>query len=280
MMHWTGSCPACRVRDREEEPIVTKILVVDDHAVVRHGVKQILSEQFHDAVIGEAPNAEELFRQVRKERWDIVVLDVGMPGKGGLDALKDLKLLHPKLPVLVLSAYPEDQLALRMLKAGATGYLSKDSAPNELVQAIRKILGSGKFVSAAVAETPGLEPGNGIGQTAPRAVVGPRVPGAVPDRRRKKLEGDRGRSVRQRQHRQYLSGAHPRKDATEEQHRAHPLRHRESPGEPPRHISVLRPVVAFRRLPCSCQLPRNKPVASSSTATIDKTSTQQLCRCR
>lgn len=152
MMHWTGSCPARRVRDREEEPIVTKILVVDDHAVVRHGVKQILSEQFHDAVIGEAPNAEELFRQVRKERWDIVVLDMGMPGKGGLDALKDLKLLHPKLPVLVLSAYPEDQLALRMLKAGATGYLSKDSAPNELVQAIRKILGGGKFVSAAVAE--------------------------------------------------------------------------------------------------------------------------------
>jgi DNA-binding NarL/FixJ family response regulator len=131
---------------------VIKILVVDDHAVVRHGVKQILTEQFQDAVIGEAQNAEELFGQMRKERWDIVVLDVGMPGKGGLDALKDLKLLHPKLPVLVLSAYPEDQLALRMLKAGAAGYLSKDSAPNELVQAIRRILGGGRFVSAAVAE--------------------------------------------------------------------------------------------------------------------------------
>lgn len=131
---------------------MTKILVVDDHAVVRHGVKQILSEQFPDAVVGEAQNAEELFGQMRKERWDIVVLDVGMPGKGGLDALKDLKLLHPRLPVLVLSAYPEDQLALRMLKAGAAGYLSKDSAPNELVQAIRKILGGGRFVSAAVAE--------------------------------------------------------------------------------------------------------------------------------
>jgi DNA-binding NarL/FixJ family response regulator len=131
---------------------VIKILVVDDHAVVRHGVKQILTEQFQDAVIGEAQNAEELFGQMRKDRWDIVVLDVGMPGKGGLDALKDLKLLHPKLPVLVLSAYPEDQLALRMLKAGAAGYLSKDSAPNELVQAIRRILGGGRFVSAAVAE--------------------------------------------------------------------------------------------------------------------------------
>jgi DNA-binding NarL/FixJ family response regulator len=131
---------------------VTKILVVDDHAVVRHGVKQILSDHFPQAVIHEAQNADEMLAQIRKDRGDIVVLDVGMPGKGGLDALKELKQLYPKLPVLVLSAYPEDQLALRMLKAGAAGYLSKDSAPNELVQAIRKILAGGKFVSASVAE--------------------------------------------------------------------------------------------------------------------------------
>lgn len=131
---------------------MTKILVVDDHAVVRQGVKHILNEQFQGAVIGEAQNAEEMIEQLRKHSWDIVVLDVGMPGKSGLDALKDLKQAHPKLPVLVLSAYPEDQLALRMLKAGAAGYLSKDSAPNELVHAIRKILGGGKFVSAPVAE--------------------------------------------------------------------------------------------------------------------------------
>lgn len=131
---------------------MTKILIVDDHAVVRQGVKQILSEHFHGAVIGKAQHAEEMFEHVRKNSWDIVVLDVGMPGKSGFDALKELKQLRPKLPVLVLSAYPEDQLALRMLKAGAAGYLSKDSAPNELVQAIRKILGGGKFVSASVAE--------------------------------------------------------------------------------------------------------------------------------
>jgi DNA-binding NarL/FixJ family response regulator len=134
------------------EHIVTKILVVDDHAVVRQGVKQILSEQFQGAVIGEARNAEEMIDRIRKQSWDIVVLDVGMPGKSGLDALKDLKQVCPKLPVLVLSAYPEDQLARRMLKAGAAGYLNKDSAPNELVRALRKILGGGKFVSAAVAE--------------------------------------------------------------------------------------------------------------------------------
>lgn len=134
------------------EHIVTKILVVDDHAVVRQGVKQILNEQFQGVVIGEARNAEEMIDRIKKFTWDIVVLDVGMPGKSGLDALKDLKQVCPKLPVLVLSAYPEDQLARRMLKAGASGYLTKDSAPNELVQALRKILGGGKFVSASMAE--------------------------------------------------------------------------------------------------------------------------------
>jgi len=134
------------------EPIVTKILVVDDHAVVRQGVKQILNEQFQGAVIGEARNAEEMIDRIKKFTWDIVVLDVGMPGKSGLDALKDLKQVCPKLPVLVLSAYPEDQLARRMLRGGASGYLPKDSAPNELVQALRKILGGGKFVSASMAE--------------------------------------------------------------------------------------------------------------------------------
>jgi len=131
---------------------VTHILVVDDHAVVRQGVRQILSEQFQDSIIGEAASAQEMMEQMRLRQWDVVVLDVGMPGKSGLDALKDLKHASPKLPVLVLSAYPEDQLARRMLKAGAAGYLSKDSAPNELVRALRKILGGGKFVSAAVAE--------------------------------------------------------------------------------------------------------------------------------
>ena len=131
---------------------MTHILVVDDHAVVRQGVRQILSEQFRDATIGEAASAQEMMEQLRLHNWDVVVLDVGMPGKSGLDALKELKQASPKLPVLVLSAYPEDQLARRMLKAGAAGYLNKDSAPNELVRALRKILGGGKFVSAAVAE--------------------------------------------------------------------------------------------------------------------------------
>jgi two-component system invasion response regulator UvrY len=129
-----------------------KILVVDDHAVVRHGVKQILMEHFAQAAVGEAEDAEEMFSQLRKGHWDMVILDIGMPGKGGLEALKELKRLHPKLPVLILSAYPEDQLALRLLRAGAAGYLAKDSAPRELVHATKRVLDGGRYISASLAD--------------------------------------------------------------------------------------------------------------------------------
>ncbi|HET6676329.1 MAG TPA: response regulator transcription factor [Nitrospiraceae bacterium] len=129
-----------------------RILVVDDHAVVRHGVKQILVEHFATSVIGEAQSAEDMLREIHASKWDMVVLDVGMPGKGGLDALKELKRIQPKLPVLVLSAYPEDQLALRLLRAGAAGYLSKDSAPRDLIHATKKILEGGRFISTSLAD--------------------------------------------------------------------------------------------------------------------------------
>lgn len=128
------------------------ILVADDHAVVRQGVKQILADDFAEAVIGEASNIHEVLDQVNKRRWDIVILDMTMPGRSGLDALKDLKQLHPKLPVLVLSMHPEDQFAVRILKAGASGYLTKDSAAEELVTAIHKVLRGGKYISASLAE--------------------------------------------------------------------------------------------------------------------------------
>jgi two-component system invasion response regulator UvrY len=129
-----------------------KILVVDDHAVVRQGAKQILIEHFAHAVVGEAEHAEDMFGQLRRSHWDLVILDIGMPGKGGLEALKELKRLHPKLPVLILSAYPEDQLALRLLRAGAAGYLSKDSAPRELLHATKRILAGGRYISASLAD--------------------------------------------------------------------------------------------------------------------------------
>src|SRR5450759_1817938 len=129
-----------------------RILLADDHAVVRQGVKQILADAFAQATFGEAQNAHELLELVAKERWDIVVLDLTMPGGSGLEALKQIKHDHPQLPVLILSMYPEDQYAVRTIRAGAAGYLNKESAPEELVQAIRKVLHGGEYISASVAD--------------------------------------------------------------------------------------------------------------------------------
>src|SRR5258706_2293905 len=129
-----------------------KILIADDHPVVRQGLKQMLADEPDMKVAGEAANATELLEKVRREPWDIVLLDITMPGRGGLDVLKDLKRDRGKLPVLVLSMHPEDQFGLRVLKAGAAGYLTKDSAPEELVKAIRKVCGGGKDVSPLLAE--------------------------------------------------------------------------------------------------------------------------------
>ena len=103
-------------------------------------------------MLGEAQNSQEVFELIRKQDWDIVVLDITMPGRGGLDVLKEVKHERPKLPVLMLSVHPEDQYAVRALKAGAAGYMTKESAPEELVRAIRKILRGGKYVSSTLAE--------------------------------------------------------------------------------------------------------------------------------
>jgi DNA-binding NarL/FixJ family response regulator len=130
-----------------------RILIADDHAIVRRGLKHIVSEQSDMTVGGEAENAREVLDLVRAGHWDVVVLDINMPGRSGLEALKELKRQHPKLPVLVLSVHPEDQYGVRVLKAGAAGYLTKDSAPDELVKAIRKVHRGGRYVSASLAET-------------------------------------------------------------------------------------------------------------------------------
>jgi DNA-binding NarL/FixJ family response regulator len=129
-----------------------RILLADDHAVVRHGVKQILADAYAGATFGEAQNAHELLEMVGGKSWDIVVLDLNMPGGNGLEALKQIKLDHPQLPILILSMYPEDQYAVRTIRAGAAGYLNKESAPEELVQAIHKILHGGEYISADVAD--------------------------------------------------------------------------------------------------------------------------------
>jgi len=131
---------------------VLKILIADDHAIVREGLKQILAETADMVVAGEAANGQEVLELVRKGNFDLVLLDLAMPEKDGLDTLKELKLEKPNLPVLVLSIYPEEQYAVRVLKAGASGYLTKESAPDELIAAIRKVSRKGKYVSQSLGE--------------------------------------------------------------------------------------------------------------------------------
>ena len=129
-----------------------RVLIADDHAVVRRGLQQILSDEFKDIIFGEADNAHQAVEDVRDSTWDVVILDITMPGRSGLDALKEIKKERPALPVLVLSIHPEDQFATRVLKAGASGYMTKETAPEELVTAINKVVTGGKYVSASLAE--------------------------------------------------------------------------------------------------------------------------------
>src|SRR5215469_4293181 len=128
------------------------ILITDDHAVVRRGLREILADSLEGATFSESGNADDALRVMAKQHISILVLDINMPGRSGLDLLKDVKRIYPRLPVIVLSVQPEDQYALRCLKAGASAYINKDSAPEELAQAARKVLGGGRYVSAALAE--------------------------------------------------------------------------------------------------------------------------------
>ena len=125
---------------------------MDDHAVVRRGLRQILADEFQRADFGEARNAQEALARVWKEKWDVVVLDITMPGRSGLEVLRGIKNAKAKVPVLVLSMHPEDQFAMRVLKEGASGYMTKESAPEELVRAVQKLLVGGRYVSPALAE--------------------------------------------------------------------------------------------------------------------------------
>ncbi len=130
-----------------------KILVADDHTIVREGLKQILADDASMVVAGEAVDGQEVLEQVRKEEWDLILLDISMPGRGGIDTLKELKAEKPKLPVLILSMYPEEQYAIRAIKAGASGYLTKGSAPEELIEAILKVSQGGRYISPSLAES-------------------------------------------------------------------------------------------------------------------------------
>jgi two-component system, NarL family, invasion response regulator UvrY len=129
-----------------------RILIVDDHAMVREGLKRILLDEYTGATFGEAANATEALAQICKKKWDIALLDITMHGRTGLDVLKEIRASGCKVPVLVLSAHPEEQYAVRVLKAGAAGYLTKESAPQELCLALRKICSGGKYITPTLAE--------------------------------------------------------------------------------------------------------------------------------
>jgi two-component system invasion response regulator UvrY len=128
------------------------IFIADDHALIREGLKKILNSEPDMKVVGEANNVVELFKALERLVVNIVLLDITMPGESGLDALKELRQKHPHVPVLILSFHPEHRFAVRALKAGAAGYLTKESAAAEVAQAIRKVISGGKYVSAALAE--------------------------------------------------------------------------------------------------------------------------------
>lgn len=129
-----------------------KFLIVDDHPIVRKGLGQVLRDAYPDPVIGEAKDTREAIERVMGENWDVVILDISMPGRSGLDALKEIRKMSPRLPVLVLSAHPEDHFATRVLRAGAAGYLTKGTATEELVTAINKVISGGKYISPSLAE--------------------------------------------------------------------------------------------------------------------------------
>ena len=143
---------------------MVRVLIADDHAILRRGLIEILTREMRDVVCAEAENAQQALAHAQSHDWDVVILDVTMPGRSGIDALADLKQARPKLPVLVLSMHAEDQYGKRVLKAGAAGYMNKDSAPEELVKAVRKVLAGGRYVSPALAELLALELGPGADQ--------------------------------------------------------------------------------------------------------------------
>ncbi len=129
-----------------------RILIADDHYVVRQGLKLVLSEHFPNVEIGEAGDGNEALQAVWSQTWDVLLLDISMPGRGGLEALKEIKQAQPKLPVIILSMHPEDQFAIRVLKLGASAYIRKDSAGQELVKGVTAALNGNRYITASIAE--------------------------------------------------------------------------------------------------------------------------------
>jgi two-component system invasion response regulator UvrY len=129
-----------------------RILIADDHAIVRKGLRQLILEEYPTSEIGEVSDVESLIALLMKEPWDLVISDISMPGRSGLEALQQIKEIDPRIPVLIMSMHPEDQYALRVFRAGASGYLSKDAVHEELIKAIQMIRNGRKFITPSIAE--------------------------------------------------------------------------------------------------------------------------------
>ncbi|MBZ5595300.1 MAG: response regulator transcription factor [Acidobacteriia bacterium] len=136
----------------EKKGAALRILVVDDHAVVRQGIIRILASDLPGAILAEAGTGQEAIDATWKEDWDLILLDISLPGRCGIDVLKEIKSARPKVPILIVSMHSEGQFAIRALKGGAAGYLTKDSPHETLIYAVRRLLGGGKFISATLAE--------------------------------------------------------------------------------------------------------------------------------
>lgn len=129
-----------------------KVLIADDHAIVRKGLAQLLLDEYPSIHIREVTNSQQVFEQIGKEVWDLILLDISMPGRNGVDTLKQLRTSGIKTPILILSMHPEEQYAIRVLKAGASGYINKESAPAELLTAVQRVLSGRKYISSEIAE--------------------------------------------------------------------------------------------------------------------------------
>ena len=129
-----------------------RLLIVDDHEVVRHGLIELLTDALPDLQVGEAASSQAAFEQLMKQRWDLALLDVNIPGRNGLEILEEMTRSHPLTPALILSAFPEEEFAIRSFKLGASGYLSKNSSSSEILTAVKRILGGGKYVPPSLAD--------------------------------------------------------------------------------------------------------------------------------
>ena len=204
-----------------------RIIIADDHAIVRAGLKQFLAGEKDMVVTGEAADGMETLACVRKAECDVVLLDISMPGKNGIDTLRQLKRSRPDLPVLILSAYSEEQFAVSLLRAGANGYISKETASEQLVAAIRTVISGRKIRKPWCGAGTRQRLVQRFRQAAACDFVQARVSDFLSTRLGRKRLQDRGGVIPQREDREYVSGANSGKDADEQQFQSHLLRSQE-----------------------------------------------------